>query len=322
MKTYNGGYRGVDSTANLKATEGQSVITPTPEYSTSLVKYDAMCLAIEAACAVDEVKDIRDKAVAIQMYAKQAKNLDAERHAAEIRVRAERKCGELLADMPKAKGGNPNLPTGNKMEPVETLADLGITKRQSSEWQQLAAVPAETFEEVVAESGIPSARIILASQLIQQSLSNEHYTPSKYIEAARSVMGAIDLDPASCEQANLTVKAARFFTEDEDGLNQEWNGRVWLNPPYGRQVGDFIAKLEGSTIDQAIVLVNAHCTDTIWFQPLWNGTLCFTNHRVNFHGDDLRSGSTHGSVFVYFGDNRSSFIEAFSEFGVVVERAK
>jgi hypothetical protein len=113
----------------------------------SLVKYDAMCLAIEAARAVDEAKDIRDKALAIQAYAKQAKNLDAERHAAEIRVRAERRCGELLAEMPKAKGaaGNPGG-QGAKIVPSEdtraqTLAQLGISYDQSSQWQQLAALP-------------------------------------------------------------------------------------------------------------------------------------------------------------------------------------
>jgi len=60
-------------------------------------------------------------------------------------LRAERRCGELLADMPKAKGtagqGNPNWLGSNKVEPPsnqpQTLADLGISKRQSSEWQQL-----------------------------------------------------------------------------------------------------------------------------------------------------------------------------------------
>lgn len=97
-----------------------------------------MCAAIEAAMAVDEVMDIRDKATAIAAYARQAKNVELERQAAQIRLRAERRAGKLLEEMPKAKGGNPNLPTGSKKEPVDTLADLGITKKQSSEWQKLS----------------------------------------------------------------------------------------------------------------------------------------------------------------------------------------
>ena len=55
-----------------------------------LVKYDAMCRAIDAAYHVDEVKDIRDKAVALETYARQAHNVEAERQACEIRLRAER----------------------------------------------------------------------------------------------------------------------------------------------------------------------------------------------------------------------------------------
>lgn len=70
------------------------------------------------------------------------------------RVQAERKCGELLAPMPKAKGGNPNLPksTPSELLGVDTLADLGITYKQSSEWQKLASVPSETFEEAIADA--------------------------------------------------------------------------------------------------------------------------------------------------------------------------
>lgn len=163
-----------------------------------------------------------------------------------------------------------------------------------------------------------------ASQLVQQSTSNEHYTPAQYIGAARKVLREIDLDPASCEKANETVKAKTYFSADADGLQQKWKGRVWLNPPYGRLVGDFIAKLSSEyaagNVTAAIALVNAHCTDTAWFQSLWGGLLCFTNHRINFYGDDTRSGSTHGSVFVYFGPDSAMFIKQFRQFGAIVQR--
>jgi hypothetical protein len=165
-----------------------------------------------------------------------------------------------------------------------------------------------------------------AGQLIQQSLSNEHYTPVEYINAARRVLGGIDLDPATCLPANETVLAEKIFTQADDGLRQPWNGRVWLNPPYGRFVGEFISKLMAEIAAQrvaaAITLVNAHCTDTSWFQPLWNGTLCFTHHRINFYGDDSRSGSTHGSVFAYFGDQIDLFADEFRQFGAVVRELR
>jgi hypothetical protein len=163
------------------------------------------------------------------------------------------------------------------------------------------------------------------SQLIQQSLSSEHYTPRQYLDAARDVLsGSIDLDPASCPEANRIVRAKRFFSMDDDGLTQPWHGTVWLNPPYGRRVGDFIAKFiaeyDAGRVEAGVVLVNAHCTDTDWFQLLWRGLLCFTDHRINFYGDDERSGSTHGSVFAYFGERRDAFVEAFSQFGTVVAK--
>jgi hypothetical protein len=162
------------------------------------------------------------------------------------------------------------------------------------------------------------------SELVQQSLSNEHYTPSQYIEAARRVLGGIDLDPASCAEANKIVKAAEFYTEKQNGLLRPWRGRIWLNSPYGNLPGKFIAKLDSErqngNVTAAIVLVNAHCTDTVWFKSLWDGILCFTDHRINFYGDDERSGSTHGSVFVYFGDKAGHFANEFSGFGAVVTR--
>ena len=117
-----------------------------------------MCRAIEAAHAVDEVKDIRDRAVALEHYARQAQNTDAERRAAEIRLRAERKAGQLLSAMDKALGGR--SPTPDKRYPEgtatpPTLKELGISKKQSSTWQKLGALPQNEFDFALGESVKP-----------------------------------------------------------------------------------------------------------------------------------------------------------------------
>jgi hypothetical protein len=113
-----------------------------------------MCSAIAKAARVDEVKSIRDKAMAMALYMKQAKNFDAEYTAQKIRIRAERKAGQLLREMKNAKGGNPNLPNRSKTvtgwEP-KTLAKLGITKNQSSDWQKLARMPDADFEKAMTD---------------------------------------------------------------------------------------------------------------------------------------------------------------------------
>lgn len=99
----------------------------------------------------DEVKDIRDKAIAIQMYARQAQNVELERQACEIRLRAERRAGQLLGEMEKAKGARGN-PGGQGAKVVrsddttaQTLPEMGITRDQSSQWQKLAKVPEQEF---------------------------------------------------------------------------------------------------------------------------------------------------------------------------------
>ncbi len=69
---------------------------------------------------------------------------------------------------------------------------------------------------------------------LHSSESNEHYTPLPIIEAARRVMGGIDLDPATSHSVNKhRVKAARCFTKRDNGLQKVWRGKVWLNPPGG-----------------------------------------------------------------------------------------
>lgn len=154
---------------------------------------------------------------------------------------------------------------------------------------------------------------------------NEWFTPTEYIERARSVLGAIDLDPATHEQAQNVVRAERYFTLQDDGLRHEWHGRVWLNPPYAQPwIAQFAAKMcderSSGRVTAAIMLTHNY-TDTSWFQQLAAiaDAICFTRGRVKFYEPNGEiAAPTQGQAFLYFGDQVERFAIAFREVGFVV----
>jgi hypothetical protein len=118
-----------------------------------VVLYDKMVLAINECHRTDEVKEIRDRALALQECARIAKNFEAERKAGEIRIRAERRTGELLSEMEKGKGGRP---PENSAQPALSLfakakQDAEISDDQAKRWQQLADIPKEEFEQALSD---------------------------------------------------------------------------------------------------------------------------------------------------------------------------
>lgn len=131
--------------------------------SQQLIRYNAMCSAIDAAYEIDEVKDIRDQAVALEAYAKQAKNTEAERRACEVRLRAERKAGQLLAKMEKARprGSNQHKVKDRSPDATGPLLDLGISKNQSSNWQKLGAIPQSDFDLALQQADKPTTTGII-----------------------------------------------------------------------------------------------------------------------------------------------------------------
>jgi hypothetical protein len=132
--------------------------------ASELVRYDAMCRAISDTLAVDEVKKIRDQAAALAEYARQAKNREAEQQCQEIRVRAEARWGDLYKASLKARAGRPpenSFPRESNFRGAPTLKDMGVSDKQSHEWQRLSDVPKDQFEEALANLENPSAAGVL-----------------------------------------------------------------------------------------------------------------------------------------------------------------
>lgn len=161
----------------------------------ALARFDAARQALAKAKTIDEVKDIRDKAEALRQYAKQAgESLEMQNDIAEIKLRAERRAGELLGEMEKAEGNRgvmPNRdpssgyimqnPGGFSMKPpgvtinkVSTLSDLGINKLQSHRWQLASKIPEERFERHIIETKAAnqeltsSGMLRLAQEILRQ----------------------------------------------------------------------------------------------------------------------------------------------------------
>lgn len=163
---------------------------------------------------------------------------------------------------------------------------------------------------------------------IPRDLSNEWYTQAKHLAAAREVMGSIELDPASCEFANQIVKAKRYYTQEQNGLAQDWMcASMWLNPPFGSTNGKsnmamWTARLRekyaAGRVKQAILLCMAN-TEGSWFEPLWDYPICFPCPRVLFHRPDgTLDHHIQGTCFVYLGPSMGRFVNTFRKFGPVV----
>ena len=203
---------------------------------------------------------------------------------------------------------------------------LQINERQARELSRVEPARRVQVLEAASVNGTLTAASIRTAHVSNNTGENEWYTPPQYIEAALAGMGSIDLDPASCELANRTVKATNFFTKEDCGLDHAWLGNVWLNPPYAQPlISQFAEKItaevEFGNVKQACVLVN-NATETAWFQRMMEraSSVCFPGSRIRFIDKEGKASGAplQGQAVLYFGKRRSAFTKAFSQFGFVL----
>ncbi len=161
------------------------------------------------------------------------------------------------------------------------------------------------------------------------SKTNEHYTPAHVVERARALLGGIDLDPASCEEANKTIQAGKIYTKENSGLVQPWQGRIFLNPPggkmklingvweemprdeHGRQNGPGVSSMvvwwdklvrewsnnpQNSAVFIGFTLEILRSSQVEWcVAPVQKFPRCYPSQRLNFRG----TSPTHANVIVY-----------------------
>ena len=149
-----------------------------------LVALEKAAQMLASAESFEDIKSIRDAAIAAQAYAKAARRgLETQNRVAVVRIQAERKAGKYLAGL-KLRGGDRKSESRRRRAPM-TLESLGVTRDESKRWQKEASVSEKVFQRYVATSNqlgqeVSSAGLIrLARGYLSVRNGNGHGTPSR-----------------------------------------------------------------------------------------------------------------------------------------------
>lgn len=148
-------------------------------------------------------------------------------------------------------------------------------------------------------------------------MKDEWLTPPEIVKE----LGEFDLDP--CSPITRPWDTARsHYTVHDDGLAQPWNGRVWLNPPYGREAAEWLNKL--SIHGNGIALIFARTETEMFFDHVWTkaNALLFFKGRLYFHhvnGDRAKANAGAPSVLIAYGSDNVKALERVKHWGMLVK---
>jgi len=299
--------------ANLGGAQGQ------------LKLFDRLMVRITEATRVEELRKISDGMTGLRFLARKAKDLELEALAIQLRMRAQRRAGEMLITLKvegrrARRGQRKQMSSDHDISFLQTLTDFGITRDQSSLWQRIARIPEDLFEARIA-------RLLNSDPLLSHE-SDEWLTPEPVIAAAAILMGAIDLDPCAESREPHNVPATLHLSKANDGLSKLWRGRIFMNPPYSA-VDNFAEKLirdwRGGLVEQAIALVAVR-TDAAWFRMFKIAPVCFISGRLRFRrackagvGSEEITSAPFPSAAIYVGpeSRKRQFCAAFAPLGQI-----
>ena len=150
----------------------------------------------------------------------------------------------------------------------------------------------------------------------------DHYTPARVVERVVRALGVIDLDPCSNSREAPNIPAGDHFTQTENGLSRPWFGRVYMNPPYGREIGKWARKLvdeyRAGNVHSAVALLPARM-DTKWFREFGGFPVCFIRGRLRFLDQEGREqeSAPFPSVVIYLGPEPERFYTEFQSLGEI-----
>jgi ParB family chromosome partitioning protein len=168
-------------------------------------------------------------------------------------------------------------------------------------------------------------------------------TPDEYLDAARELMGAIDIDPCTTERAQERIMATVYYTKETNGLDKPWLGRLWLNAPYDAGI---IEQFMDRAIEQylignileGLILTHTNNTHYEYFQKVLKecAAACFVRDYIHWTSGHVQEEekinemginwhpeyTKHGNAVLYLGVRPYNFKKVFSKFGVCLCQMK
>lgn len=212
----------------------------------TLTRYDAMRQAIVEAHSIDDVKEIRDKAEALRHYARQVgETLENQNMIAEIKIRAERRGGELSREIPKNSGKRTDLTSGHDVQRLKTktevLREAGIDRKQANRWEAEAAIPEEVFEQHIAQTKAECKELTSAGVL---ELAKQQKREARKRAADAQRQQVLDsYDEVGEWDGDLVLNSISVASIYDLDLPPESIDMVFTDPPYHDEHIDLYSRL-------------------------------------------------------------------------------